>query len=282
MASDYSPGAIGNWDDRHVRVIAIIASYNERRFIDPCLEHLHRHGVDSYLIDNRSTDGTVERAEGWLAKGLVGIESFPREKDDIYAWRSLLARKEEVARELDADWFIHLDPDEIRLPPSEKQTLAAALQAVDREGFNAVNFAEFTFIPTREEPDHDHSDFQQTLLTYYPFEPRFPHKLTAWKAGPKVELASSAGHRLSFPGMRMYPKPFPMKHYLFLSVSHAIEKYVARNYDPAEVESGWHGWRARIAPADIRLPSKRELRAARFDEGLDPSDPRTRHYVDVS
>jgi glycosyltransferase involved in cell wall biosynthesis len=39
-----------------MRVVAILASYNERRFIDGCLEHLHGQGVESYLIDNWSTD----------------------------------------------------------------------------------------------------------------------------------------------------------------------------------------------------------------------------------
>ena len=263
-----------------MRVMAIVAAYNERRFIEPCLRHLDDHGVDAYLIDNESTDDTVERAERWLGRNLAGIESFSRREDGIYDWRSLLTRKEELTRELNADWFIHLDPDEVRLPPTRGQTLAGALEAVDREGFNAVDFSELTFIPTREEPDHDHPDFGQTLRTYYPFAPRSPHQLKAWKANPEIELARSAGHRVSFPGLRMYPRPFPMKHYLFLSIPHAVEKYVERNYDPREVESGWHGWRATIAAPDIRLPSASELRQTESDDDLDFSKPRKTHYVD--
>jgi glycosyltransferase involved in cell wall biosynthesis len=264
-----------------MRVLALVATYNERRFIGPCLEHLSEHGIDAYLIDNCSTDNTVELAERWLGRGLIGIESFPRGENDIYSWRSLLSRKEELSRELDADWFIHLDPDEIRLPPSGAQTLAEALESVDREGFNAVNFNEFTFIPTREEPDHDHADFRRTLRTYYPFAPQSPHKLTAWKATLDMEeLASSGGHRVSFPGLRMHPLSFPMKHYLFLSGPHAIEKYVERSYDSDEVASGWHGWRAKIAAADVRLPSASELRRTRSDADLDFSAPRMNHYVE--
>jgi Glycosyl transferase family 2 len=264
-----------------VRVVALIATYNERRFIEPCLEHLRRHGVEAYLIDNGSTDETVELAERQLGKGLLDIESFPRGEGDVYDWRGLLKRKEGLARELDADWFIHLDPDEIRLPPSSGQILRDALEAVDREGYNAVDFAELTFIPTREQPDHDHPDYQRTLRTYYPFAPRSPHQLNAWKANPEAELGSG-GHRVKFPGLQMYPRSFPMKHYLFLSVPHAIEKYVQRRYDPKEVEGGWHGWRASIAAADIRLPSEAELRVTQSDDDLDPSEPRTKHYIDTS
>jgi hypothetical protein len=84
---------------------------------------------------------------------------------------------------------------------------------------------------------------------------------------------------VNLPDLRMDPQSFPMKHYLFLSVPHAIEKYVQRHYKPEEVESGWHGWRARLTVADIRLPSESELRMTRSDDDLDPSDPTKTHYL---
>jgi glycosyltransferase involved in cell wall biosynthesis len=264
-----------------VRVVAIVASYNERRFIEPCLAHLEEQGVSAYLIDNGSTDDTVARAERRLGRNLLGIEELPRREDDVYDWRAVLRRKEELARELEADWFIHLDPDEVRLPPGRGQTLAQALEVVAREGFNAVDFSEATFVPTVEEPDHDHPDFRRTLRTYYPFAPRVPHRLNAWKAGPEVELVRSAGHRVEFPGLRMYPRAFAMKHYLFLSVPHAIEKYVERRYDPNEVVLGWHGWRARLDVTEIQLPSRAELRIAHADAELDFSHPRVTHQLDA-
>lgn len=260
-----------------MRVIAILATYNERRFVAGCIEHLHEHGVETYLIDNGSTDGTATIAERHLGRGLIGVESSPR--DDRFELRAQLARKEQLARELDADWFIHLDADEIRLPPPGRWTLSEALAAVDREGYSAVDFMEFTFMPTRESPDHDHPDFQETLRTYYPFAPRATHQLKAWKAAD-VELASSGGHLAAFPGLRLWPERFPMRHYLFLSVPHAIEKYVERRYDPAEVESGWHGWRAHLSADEIALPSTAELRVSSADDDLDASAPRTRHYLD--
>lgn len=267
-----------------MRVVALIASYNERRFIGPCLEHLHEQGVESYLIDDGSTDETVAIAEGFLDRGLIGIEEIPRE--DVYDWRGLLRRKEELAAEFaeqgEADWLIHLDPDEVRLAPHGAGTLAGGLAAVDRDGYNAVNFLECTFVPTREEPDHDHADFQRTLRTYYPFSPSFPHKLTAWKAAdaPQPDLVAKGGHRVGFRGLNMCPTSFPMKHYLFLSVPHAVEKYVERTYSPAEVERGWHGWRATLRAEDIDLPSRSELRVAEPGEELDPGRPRRRHFID--
>jgi hypothetical protein len=267
-----------------MRVVALIAAYNERRFIGSCLEHLDAQGVESYLIDNESTDGTVELAERFLNRGLLGVERFPRE--DVYDWRGLLRRKEELAEELTAegetDWLIHLDPDEVRLAPAGAGTLPEALAAVDRAGYNAVNFLECTFVPSREQPDHDHPGFEETLRTYYAFCPSFPHQLKAWKAAdaPRPSLAAKGGHRVAFRGLNMFPTSFPMKHYLFLSVPHAIEKYVEREYNPEEVRRGWHGWRAELRAEDIRLPSRTELRVAETDEDLDLSRPRQRHLIE--
>jgi len=261
-----------------MHVVALLSTYNERRFIASCLEHLHGQGVQTYLIDNGSTDGTVEIAEGHLGRDLLEIERLPR--DGVYRWQKILERKEQLARELDADWFLHVDADELRLPPPGAGTLADALGEVDRAGYNAVNFLEFTFIPTLESPDHDHAEFRRTLDTYYPFTSDYPNQIKAWKAVDGVDLTGSAGHKANFPGRRLYPESFPMKHYLFLSASHAIEKYVQRDYDPAEVDSGWHGWRAMMRTEDLRLPSASRLRRTRSDQDLDPRRPHKYHWID--
>ncbi len=261
-----------------MRIIALLASYNEARFIGSCLEHLFAQGLEAYLIDNSSTDRTVEIASRYLGRGLVGIENVPRR--GVYSWRPILERKEELAASLDADWFMHCDPDEVRLPGAPGLTLAAALEAADAQGYNAVNFIEFTFIPTRESPDHDHPDFARTMRWYYPFLPAFPHRLSAWKRQPqRVELAWSGGHRVRFPGLSMFPKSFPMRHYLFLSVPHAIEKYVEMRFDERELKAGWFKWRAGLKREMIQLPCQSELRTYTGDENLDPSNPRQQHYL---
>ncbi len=259
-----------------MRVIALLATYNEERFLGTCLDHLIQQGIDVYLIDNESQDRTLDIARGYLDRGLVGVETLARQ--GVYSWRPILERKEQLAATLDADWFLHLDADEIRLPPPGGDTLAEALARADREGYNAVNFMEFSFVPSRESPDHDHADFLHTMRCYYPFLPTFPNRLNAWKRQDvPVELAWSGGHKARFANLRMYPESFPMRHYLFLSVAHAVEKYVRRSYDRGELSSGWHRARAGLRAEDIRLQSESELRIYRTDDDLDAKDPLTRH-----
>jgi glycosyltransferase involved in cell wall biosynthesis len=259
-----------------MRVVAILATYNEERFISHCLENLFRQGIDVYLIDNDSTDQTVAIASRYLNQGLIGVENFPR--DGVYRWTSILERKEQLAATLEADWFMHVDADEMFTSPRREFTLADILAEVDEQGFNAVNFVHLTFIPTVESPEHDHSRFQETMRWYYPFMPTFPHLIRAWKRQPvQVELALSGGHLVNFPGRRLYPQTLPIRHYLFLSLPHAIRKYVFKRYDSAEVQNGWHGWRATLTPEMIKLPSQTELKTYISDYELDATSPRTRH-----
>jgi hypothetical protein len=265
------------------RVVALLATFNEERFVASCIEHLVRHGVSVYLIDNESTDRTLELAERQLGRGLIGLETLPR--DGTFSLGSILRRKQELAGTLEADWFMHHDADEVRLPPRSTQTLAGALAELDAQGYNAANFFEFTFVPTAEEPDHDHPRFQETMRSYYPYQPRFPNRLNAWKAQPgPVDLIGTAGHRVEFPGLRMWPESFPMRHYHFLSRAHARVKYGGRVRTADEERRGWGGWRSAVAayaataPDDLLpLPHASELREYETDDTLDTSSPLTKH-----
>jgi glycosyltransferase involved in cell wall biosynthesis len=262
-----------------MRVVAIIASYNEGRFIGGCLEHLHAQGVEAYLIDNQSEDDTVEIARSHLGSGLLGIETLPR--DGVYRWRQILRRKEELAATLDADWFLHLDPDEVPLPPRAGSTLVEALAEVDAAGCNAVDFAEYTFVPTRESPDHDHPAFRRTMHWYYSFAPAPVNRLIAWKRqSVGVDLATSGGHVVDFPHRRVFPERFGLRHYLFLSRAHAARKYGAKRYDPDEQRDGWHGWRPTLSEDRVRLPHQSELRIAHSDAELDSTSPFLRHCLE--
>jgi glycosyltransferase involved in cell wall biosynthesis len=263
-----------------MRVVAIVQAYNASRFVKACIEHLRAQGVAVYLIDDASTDGTADIAERYLGRGVIEIERLA--PHEVHDWHAICRRKERLAADLDADWLIHHDVDEFRVTGKRRQSLAQALDRADAAGHNAVNFLEFTFVATREAPDHDHPHFTRTMRSYYAFAPGFPHRLNAFKRqdGP-VELAWSGGHRVRFPGLRMAPGSLYMRHYLYLSAAHAIEKYVRhRPFAEHTVALGWHGFRAKLRPEMIELPSAATLRSYRGDTRLDPSTPRRTHLLD--
>lgn len=281
-----------------MKIVAILASYNEQRFIRACLDHYLQQGIDVYLLDNDSSDNTLNIAREYLGRNLIAIERIPRQ--GMYQWQKILKRKEQLADEIEADWIMHADPDEIRVAPSTSKTLAEAIADVDRQGYNAINFMEYTFLPVKESPDHDNADFQKTMRWYYPFAQRHPHRLTAWKKQtrrwhglkafarelirnhrwgvPSVNLHASGGHVVKFPGIKPYPVDFKLKHYIVLSLDHAIQKYVKKSFDPKEIE-GAHGWRATAKEHEYMLPSEKQMRLFISDDQLDAANPLTEHLL---
>jgi glycosyltransferase involved in cell wall biosynthesis len=259
-----------------MRVIALLATYNEERFIGGCIEHLERQGINTYLIDNASSDSTIEIAKSY--KSLLGVEILPR--DGVYRWQSILRRKEELGSTLDADWFMHVDADERFCPPGSNLTLADAFESISKKGFTAVNFDEFTFIPTVESPNHDHAEFEKTMEWYYYFAPAPNRLMRAWKKQPAIDISSTGGHQIQAPEIKLYPVSFSMKHYLFLSREHAAQKYLSRRFDEAELKNNWHGWRARLTLAAIQLPIEKLLKRIKDNGTLDRSEPWMRHWLD--
>lgn len=135
-----------------------MSAYNEGDVISPVIQHLVENGVDVYLLDNRSTDDTVKQASRWLGRGLLEIETFPGADDDRYSraaerydWTAILLRKEELARTLEADWFLHHDADEIRESPLEGVTLKDAIRFVDSLDYNCIDFRIFDFPPVDDD-----------------------------------------------------------------------------------------------------------------------------------
>ncbi len=256
-----------------MKIVALLQSYNEERSIGQCLDHLDAHGISVYLVDNESTDETVAIAEQRTSRNVIGIETLRR--DGHFALVPQLVRKEQLAQTLEADWFMHLDTDEFRVSAERGETLAEAFARADAEGCNAINFLEFAFVPTREAPDHDHPDFLETMRSYYPILPRFPHRLNAWKRqdGP-VELAPSGGHVARFDGLELSPRSLYSRHYVVLSAAHAARKYGPGRFSPEELAMGWHAWRADASASEPALLSERELRTYTADHLLDPSNPR--------
>jgi Glycosyl transferase family 2 len=262
-----------------MNIVALMQTYNQRQFVANCIENLNAQGVSVHVTDNESTDGTVEIAECYLGQGVVGIEQVSREEcPDLPA---MMRQKERLAETVDADWLIHVEADELHITPDPRGSVGDALRAADEAGFNAVNFIEFTFVPTVESPDHDHSDYPQTMRSYYPYLIEYPHRLNAWKRQDEpVDLVSSDGHRVAFGGLLMAPRNLYMRHFLFLSLEQAREKYEAltkfyRTSIPRMRTKG--NWRIDFDISRVTLPSERELRYWVPGQELDRSEPLNYH-----
>ncbi|HEY1203161.1 MAG: glycosyltransferase family 2 protein [Bryobacteraceae bacterium] len=253
------------------RVVAFVGAYNEEDVIVPFLEHTIAQGVDVCLLDNWSTDRTADRAARFLGRGLTAILKFPAGgPTQTHELRSMLARKAELAGQTEADWFIHVDPDEIRESPWPGLTLREALYRVDQEGFNAVNHTCVVFHPTGGgfSPDLP----LQSQFSHFEFGTRWALdvQVKAWKRQPvPVDCANDGGHSVQFPGRRVYPFKFLLRHYPIRSQEHGERKVFRERlprFSPALRQIGWHVQydECRLGHSFVRNPNT-----------LLPFDPRT-------
>jgi glycosyltransferase involved in cell wall biosynthesis len=266
-----------------MKIVALLNIFNEELIIGQSLAHLHREGIYFYIIDNGSADRTMEIVDTFRGKGLVGCEY--RERQHEFDYIALMRRKVDISRSLSADWFIHYDADEFRTSNIPDETLAQAITRIDQLGYNAINFQEFTFIPTREHPQHHAESFVTSMKWYYPFLPSPLHRLNAWKAGVcSLDLESNAGHRISFDGMRIYPESLWLRHYLYINRDQFTAKYSNRKHRQCEIERGWHGWREKAGESLFFCPPESAMRMFDLNKPwlMDSRDPLARHMLETA
>jgi chemotaxis protein histidine kinase CheA len=229
-------------------VVALIAAYNEEDIIGATLEHLVRQGVRAYLIDHCSTDDTVAEAKRFLGRNLLGIERFPEESGfsdsdrAVFHWSAILKRKEQLALELPADWFLHNDADELRESPWPGMRLCDALHLVQSCGFNAVDFKVLNFPPTQD--GFKKGDDLSKSFTWFEWGAAYDTlQVKGWRNSGPVDLASTGGHDANFPSRRVFPLRFPLRHYPIRSQAQG-ERKVFQDRRPRFVEHerkrDWH------------------------------------------
>ncbi len=258
-------------------VVALIAAYNEEHCIENCIQHHAAHGVDVVLFDNESTDDTGTIARHYLGRGVRDVLTVQR--GEFFELERLLGVKSAWVRNNPVDWVMHADADEIREPRTH-ETLCEAFLRVARQGYNAVNFLEFTFVPTAEEPVHEPDSYLETMRHYYHFGPAYPRQIKAWMPHrlPDFDITSSAGHLIDSEHLALCPEDFAMRHYIFLSRAHAERKYLTRKHPRSAIDKGWHSTRHQLTRESFVLPSCRSLCC--IDDGpLDYTNPLTHHPV---
>jgi hypothetical protein len=233
------------------RIVAIMPAYNEADVIESVIRHYVDDGVEVYLIDNCSTDGTAEIASQWLGNGVIRVERFP---DDVggserakkeYMWGEILRRNEQLCAELGADWYIRADADEFRVGPWPGMSHADAIALVDALGYNAVQSQVLEFRPT-DESFVAGGDPRRSLTHYEPAEFANTLWVKAWRQpadGSTVRIARTGGHAAEFPGRRVCPVHFISLHFPIRTPEHARRKIYSERLDryPAEErEMGWH------------------------------------------
>jgi glycosyltransferase involved in cell wall biosynthesis len=236
-------------DKEDMRITAIISAFNEEDIIGHVLSDYIRQGIQVYFIDHHSTDRTLHIAKTFLGKGVQHVEIFPEEcgyssdLKDVYAWRYILKRKEELHSILKADWYMHMDADAIVESPWENISLLEGVRLVDTLGYNCINFELFNFRPII--PEYKNSIKPQDFFEYWEPADVFDElQIKCWKnTSQEIDLATSGGHDVQFEGKKVFPVKFIMRHYPIRSRAHGMKKVFSDRiprFDTCEKHIGWH------------------------------------------
>ncbi len=221
-------------------VTAIIAAYNEEDVIGPVVADLMEQGVRVHLLDHASTDGTVAEVERLRERGSLTIE---RLKGGEFSLAQIIRRKEILAAELDSDWFVNADADEFRESPWPGVNFVDGIREVDRLGFNAVDFAVLNFLPVDD--SFRKGDDPRDAFRFCESAGAFDRlQIRCWKKQPgPLDLVSTGGHEARFPGRRVFPLRFLLRHYPIRGQAHGERKVLQERlprFAPEERSRGWH------------------------------------------
>jgi glycosyltransferase involved in cell wall biosynthesis len=248
---------------RKIKVTAIISAFNEEDIIAHVLSDLIGQGIQVYFIDHHSTDKTMEIVNSFLGKGVNKVEIFPEDSGyspdvkDVFAWRCILKRKEELHSLLGADWYIHMDADAIIESPWKNITFLEAIQLADTLGYNCINFELFNFRPVKDR--YENNIRPQEFFEYWEPVDFFDElQIKCWKnIGQQIDLVSSGGHDVKFEGKKIFPLKFVMKHYPIRSKEHGIKKIFYERlprFDTMEKSDGMHvQYEGYISEKDIKF-----------------------------
>ena len=227
------------------RVAAIMHVFNEEDIVEESVRHLVSQGVEVHAFDNWSTDATWAVLERLRAERLVAYcARFPDRPTGEYRWREQLGHTSTYARSIDAEWVLHHDADEFRCSPWPGVSLRDGIAHAEAAGYNAIDFTVIDFRFTRDQKSI-RSEFQDGLR-HFEFGRRPGHflQIKGWRNSSSVDLAASGGHDANFPGRRVFPMKFLLKHYPLRNADQARRKVFEDRLPRTSGERaafGWHG-----------------------------------------
>ena len=260
-----------------VSALAIICIRNEAIHIRRCLNDIIRSGLEVVLIDNDSTDESVEIAKTYVGSGLLRIDRLPYEGS--FSMSEQLAAKQRIIETVTHDWIVNADADEWLCSPIAGQSLLEGIQEADEAGSTCINFHEFVFVPQAGENFYSEG-YADRMTSYYFFQPTYPRLVRAWKRSEGLSNVASGGHTLAGANVRRFERDYILRHYIALSEAHARRKYVGRKFADHDLAKGWHRRRVGITAESLRLTHSTHLKQLPYpsSQEFDLSAPLAHHF----
>lgn len=261
-----------------ISICAVIAVRNEAAYLPVLLPLLAAQQIDVAILDHESTDGSRDLYAGYMGRPIISVQDLTYE--GVYSQTQQLEAKQSLYSTLSHDWVVHHDADEVMEGDRPGCGLRDAICDADKNGFDAINFDEFVFLPSPGQ-DCAGKDYVENIRRYYFFEPAKNRLNRAWRRKLPVSNIFSGGHLLTERVAAFFPRNMPLRHYIALSEEHAIRKYVNRRFGDHELQRGWHANRVGLTKEKLAFPVRSEFLFTHEPDGFIPfrKDRPTRlHY----
>jgi hypothetical protein len=126
-----------------MRIVSILTCHNERELLPFQLAYLRSQEVEPFVIDNESTDGSVE----WLRENDVPFMEL--QTGGAFALDELQRARIAVASSIAPDWIIYGDMDELNL---FEEGIREAISRAAQAGCDAIRLRSYDVCNTGEPP----------------------------------------------------------------------------------------------------------------------------------
>jgi hypothetical protein len=261
-----------------MRIVAFMIIRNEEACLPRCLEVLGEQGLTVAVIDNDSTDRTPDILESFSPHVVTHVEHAPF--TGVFEWIAMLKQADRMRDGLEADWFHLNSPDEIMTSNRRGETLFELILRVDSEGYSAINYDEFVFLPPNRDLQCEGQAFDDVIRHYYFFQPRPVRQIRSWKNITGITCVEGAGHRPTGQPLTVYPESQALRHYIALNAEEYRRKYGEREFNQDELDRGLHARRLHIDANQFPLPDPADLKELSESDPslLDRSDPWIQHF----
>jgi len=160
-----------------LKIIGMLSVYNDSDIIKELIEYYISQGLNLVIVDNDSTDNTVEICNEFVGSGVNKIISFPSKLWDLYNSQKI---QYDLALLQNPDWVIKIDSDEFFESGKNNFSLKEVIVEVNNLGYNLIQFDWFNFFLT--DNDNYSGKSVKERLPYYSWASDFLYR--AWKVVP--------------------------------------------------------------------------------------------------
>lgn len=241
----FVPGRFDWQPARPIRAVAYVPCYNEVDIIDTTVARLLEQGLYVHIVDNWSTDGSLELLrERYQGNSHVELTRWPDQPSPHHQWYAMLDHIDRHSASSDFDWILLVAADEQLEAPTPDLGLLSLMELADANGYDVIDCTLIDFRPERPNSEpREHTRGNLPARWEFATRPGARSIERMWRnRRAPAGIAPSGGHAVTV-AKRVFPSNAILRHYPLRSPEHARQKVLVDRlprFTQGRSERGWH------------------------------------------